>query len=242
MVLPQPSKLKSRVRFPYPAPTNTFKMRFIVDNPNDMIQSYWIEGKFYEQEELENIKKYLKPKLKYLDIGANIGNHAIYFDKELDAEIVYVIEPLPRAYTLLLQNIALNYCHSVNLDYIGMLVGDKRSNYKILQEPRGNLGGTSFIEDNNGTFKCIPGDDIFSKIDLDLIKIDVENMEKEVLFGLRQTIEKNKPMLYIEIRDVNYDWFKKWLIENNYVVLEVLSTYETYTNLLVSSKDKILGP
>lgn len=214
-------------------------MRFILDNANDIIQECWARGVFYEQDELEKISKYLNSGLTYLDVGANIGNHCIYFDKILKANKVYVIEPFPRAYKLLLENAALNYCHSINFDYLGLLFGDKEATYTSSNAPRDNLGNTEFYESANGNFKCITGDSIFENIKLDFIKIDVENMEKEVLAGLAKTIEYNRPIMYVEVRAANYEWFKDWLVQNNYSVLEVLTTFNDYTNLLVvSNKEK----
>ena len=99
-------------------------IRWMLDNPNDTIQKHLANNRFFEIQDLEFMKQFIDSNTVIIDIGANIGNHSVYFSKFTDAKTIYVIEPIPRAYKLLLANIALNYCHNINSDFIGLALGD----------------------------------------------------------------------------------------------------------------------
>jgi hypothetical protein len=62
---------------------------------------------FYELELLEYAAACGPRGGVFIDVGANIGNHTVYFGKFL-ADFVLAIEPSPIAVRCLLRNIALN--------------------------------------------------------------------------------------------------------------------------------------
>jgi FkbM family methyltransferase len=207
-------------------------MRFIITNPNDFIQSHWLHNKFYEQAEMSYAKQFVPVSPVIVDVGANVGNHAIFFDKEYQASKVYVFEPNPDAYQVMLMNSALNYCHSIDFSYLGVILGDTNG----VAEPNGysadNMGDASYTV-GKGTVAMVPGDSLFANIHIDLIKIDVEGMDKAVLMGFADTIKNSRPTIYIEIRDTNDAWFNEWIVNNGYSIAAVLSEYETYKNYLI---------
>ena len=53
---------------------------------------------------------------------------------------------------------------------------------------------------------------------IDLIKIDVEGFEFEVLCGAKETIEKYKPVIVIEVFKKNKIRLNEWCKINNYIV------------------------
>lgn len=215
-------------------------MRFIIDNPNDAIQNYLMRGSWYDEDNLKLIKKYCPPSAVIIDVGANVGNHTVYFSKNLDAKTIYVIEPVPTAYKLLLCNIALNYCHNVNVDHIGLALGDREcAGYPYTAYGRDNLGSTrmfpverpmDFIEAYRGVFKEEPmqhptvqivrGDSLFADEHIDFIKIDVEGMEIVCLEGFKETIRRSRPKIFIEIAQGNLTEFHAWLQSNDYQIIE----------------------
>ena len=203
-------------------------LRFVFDDLQDGIQVSLYNGRFWEEDELDKIAKYIKKDAVILDIGANIGNHAIYFDKFVEPKVVYVFEPLSRAITMMLQNITLTYSHKINVDYIGMALGSKEC-YTIPDTTcEHNLGATTLrhilpeenIDLENYGIKTITGDSIFENSVVDFIKIDVEGMEFEVLEGLSKTITKNKPIIFVEVHVLKKPKLKQWLEDNNYYIVE----------------------
>lgn len=223
-----------------------FKPKWILDNTEDCVQEIMNRGEFYEADFLEEMRKYVKPNSVIADIGANIGNHTVYFSKFFDAKEIYVIEPIARSYRLLLANIALNYCHNVNVDYIGLALGHTQmTGYPALIYGDKNLGGMRLnpvpytdININNKHLvdyepvQIVTGDSIFENIHLDFLKIDVETMEMVVLEGLVKTIEKCHPRIFIEVEQGNQDDFEEWMKSTNYEYLFTDYTRGVYNHMI----------
>jgi len=216
-------------------------LRFVYDDLQDGIQLDLYNGKFWEEDELDKISKYIKKDAVIIDVGANIGNHAIYFDKFVEPKVVYVFEPLSRAITMLLQNIALTYSHKINVDYIGMALGSKECYTVPHTTVEHNLGATTLreilpeenIDIENFGVKTIAGDSIFENRIVDFIKIDVEGMEFEVLKGFANTIKKNKPIIFIEVHVPEQPKLHQWLSDNDYYIVECT---DNNVNFLIKSK------
>ena len=205
-------------------------IRWMLDNPNDTIQKHLANNRFFEIQDLEFMKQFIDSNTVIIDIGANIGNHSVYFSKFTDAKTIYVIEPIPRAYKLLLANIALNYCHNINSDFIGLALGDKECiGYPVLLYGKDNLGSSTLspipydpsAQNTLDPVSIVTGDSLFNDIHVDFIKMDVEKMEIVALAGLKQTIDRCRPKMFIEVCKENYEDFDQWIKDNDYFIHSV---------------------
>jgi len=78
----------------------TAKMR--VNNPNDLIQRTHLRGQFFEADSLEKLHRLIKvPEPHILEVGANIGNHVVWYAQNLNAARIYPVEPNPCALKIL---------------------------------------------------------------------------------------------------------------------------------------------
>lgn len=211
-------------------------MKFIIDEPDDIIQQYWARNSFYEENELKHMAQHIKPQSIIVDVGANIGNHAMWFDKNVNPKKIFVFEPHPRAISLMLQNAAYNYCHTICFDYIGCALGKKQEKCVFKEYQLKNLGGTKLKTQDDGFIDVFPGDHIFENYPVDFIKIDVEGMELDVLQGFEKTIKKFKPTIFIEIDNNNEELFKNNIFEYGYEIINVFCMYTTCKNYLIKSK------
>jgi len=207
----------------------------------EYIHRHWKNGYFYEQFELNYIKDMLGSNRRIVDVGANIGNHAIYFDKIMNSEVIYVIEPNEQLYCILLQNVALNYCHKVNVDYLGLALGYEENNCFIENEEMiecNNFGLSKINLNKTGNVSVMRGDSLFCDIPIDLLKIDVEGMELQVLQGFEKTINRYKPVLYLEIQNDNNEVIMNYINKICYKVVKKFNTTqnEGYTNYILISK------
>ncbi len=135
------------------------------------------------------------------DIGANIGNHTVYFGKMMGVGRVLCFEPQPVCYATLTTNIDLNGLSNHATAY-NCMVGAVTGNGRIARFNSRNLGGTAFEPAVDGTVPMFALDDVISADDLaalDLIKIDVEGMQGEVLKGAEGVLDARKPALWVEI-------------------------------------------
>ncbi|MEX0348672.1 MAG: FkbM family methyltransferase [Paracoccaceae bacterium] len=210
---------------------------FAVARGGDHIQNHLRQGRFYESEELDLIKQHFPLGGEFVDIGANVGNHSIFVAAFLAPSKIVPFEPNPAAYKLLIANIAANGFRDVfDLSHLGYGLSDHPADGFAMHARRRNLGSARMVE-GAGDISTIVGDVALQDTTPDLIKIDVEGMELQVLQGLRQTIERAKPKIFIEVDDVNDAAFLDWMDKSGYETVQTLRRYDINQNYLIQSRE-----
>lgn len=209
---------------------------FCTDVENDPIQRNHRKGKFYEISELETIKQEFEEGSTFVDIGANVGNHSIFAAAFMNADRVIPIEPNPRAYRLLIQNVLLNKLEQVvDLTKLGVGLSDQLSSGFSVEKRKRNIGAAKLIENGGGSLRVFPADDLLADVDPGFVKIDTEGMEMRVLTGLKRTIERCAPKMMVEVDTENDDEFQTWLKASGYTVKSVNQRYKRNRNYLIVS-------
>ncbi len=174
--------------------------KFYVPNyPTDLIQSIIVDnGTFYEIDVLKKLQPYIKKNAVILDIGANIGNHSVYWAVKSDAKRIYSFEPVKDFFKILKKNVEINNLNQkIKIFNIGL--SNQKINGSISFYDRRNIGGTPVKQNPNGNLLLDKLDNIKIKENaVDFVKIDVEGHELEVLQGARETLIKYKPIIFIE--------------------------------------------
>jgi len=155
----------------------------------------------YEAEELALLSGWLRergPRAGVcLDIGANIGNHALFFSSLFDK--VFAFEPNPATFRLLAINAGL--AGNIRCFEFGLCERDGEASFAT---PALNVGGTRMVEgEAQRDAKRIPIRRLDSVAEIAaerivLIKIDVEGNELAVLKGAAETIGRCKPIVIFE--------------------------------------------
>ena len=148
-----------------------------------------------------------------IDIGANIGNHTLFFCNELNPNRVYAFEAVKDTFMILQRNIKLN-----NLDdraeAFCLGLSDKGAKGEIADTYTDNIGATSLKEgDGDIVFKRL---DDFDYENVRFIKIDVEGMELQVLKGGENTIRKNRPYIMMESFSQSFEYDSEYLRKMGY--------------------------
>lgn len=167
----------------------------------DLIQEIIARGAdFFEADELEYLRNtFLQDGNVILDIGANIGNHTVFFSKICNAEKVYAFEPIAETYDTLCRNISLNHIEKRVVAY-NVALGNVTGKAKIKKFDSHNIGGTQIEEVDDGNIVMKKLDDYeFERIDF--VKIDVEGYEYNLLRGAESTLSNHSPIIFIEIFD-----------------------------------------
>jgi len=153
-------------------------------------------GSFMDERPLQKTRKYINAESVVLDAGANIGNHTIFFSKICKARMVYSFEPLKTVFSMLEKNLELNGITHVSRHNLAL---GASSGFATIQGcTSANIGSTKFGMDDRGDFEVITLDSMDLK-QLDFCKVDVEGMQLEFLKGAINTLERCKPVIWIEM-------------------------------------------
>lgn len=179
---------------------NATNIRFYLPNGNsDSIQREIIRtSSFYQGGMLSKVfsRVKLKENPVIVDVGANIGNHTLYFSKVLDASKVYSFEPNYNTFSVLLKNIEINSLESV-VSAFQSGVGSKKTMARNTGHKITNSGGNKVMEDENGDIEIVRLDDL-SLGEVDFLKVDVEGNGGSVVSGGLRLIEKLRPVILME--------------------------------------------
>lgn len=155
---------------------------------------------FVESDMLYELNKYIPNRAVILDIGANIGNHSVFWAMH-GAKKIYAFEPVHATYRMLLKNIEINQMQEIIIPQ-NIALGDEKTSGEISSVCTNNIGGTSIKSSQNANNYSL----IIERLDninlgeqrIDFCKIDVEGFEKKTLNGMKKTLQKYKPVVFIE--------------------------------------------
>ncbi len=181
------------------------KYGYMLYNKNDRYigRSIEVYGEFSELE-VEFFKKVCRVGSTVIEVGANIGAHTIALSKLVGSGgRVYAFEPQRVVFQTLCANLALNSIVNVEAFHMALSYEDGSILIPDLDySKKGNFGGVEIEKFQDGyRVKKMKLDNILelkSLKRLDLLKIDVEGMERDVLLGAKSLIKKFQPIMYIE--------------------------------------------
>ena len=177
----------------------------------------------YAKAELEGLKDCIFNKIDTqksvcLDVGANIGNHTLYFAQFFNQ--VYSIEPHPEIFELLKFNV--RKYNNVKVFQFGL--SNKNDEMIIATDQDTSYGSSSLRNKVNSKFgkdaddfnvKVKKFDDFFNQINeennISFVKLDVENHELKALQGMKKTLKQNSPIICFEQHENQFDNFGKEL-------------------------------
>ena len=162
----------------------------------------------YDNEEERSYQKLLslvKSDFVCIDAGANIGYLSLRMGQHAKEGTVIGFEPDPVNYQRASENLALNSLSNVFIHNLGL--GSENGEVSMEIRSEHNLGGNRIGKPGaNGRVVPITTIDFFFNevsLRIDLIKIDVEGYEWKMLQGARKILERDHPILFIEIDDDN---------------------------------------
>lgn len=154
---------------------------------------------------LRDILSVLQP-VTSLDIGANIGNHAVVIGDFSQRLVAF--EPVLPVFQLLRANLERNLGERALVCNVAL--SDSNGCLSISVSKEGNLGASS-LESVEGSveatsIQAVVGDEFLEMHGIqsvDFVKIDVEGHEKKALCGLHKTIKSSQPLVMLEWRHPN---------------------------------------
>lgn len=155
----------------------------------------------YEPFETRFIKSRIKPRMRVVDLGANVGYYTLIMAKLVGPKgRVYAFEPNPENFALLKKNVEANGYGNVSL--ANFAVSDKAKKEKLFLS-EDNLGGHHLT--NRGDYKkfttvqTVVLDKFFSNegMKIDFVKMDIEGSEPRAMKGMKKILRSNPRMQLI---------------------------------------------
>jgi len=145
-----------------------------------------------------------------LDLGANIGVMTVHLAERFPHAKIHAVEPLQPNMAVLKYTVEKSKVRNV-IPYQTAL-GDKECTLEMVLPKDGatRLHGLSHVlhdsietwnEGERFTVPCTTVDLLFSHLDIQGVKIDVENFEFFVLQGAQAMLQRCKPIVYAELWD-----------------------------------------
>jgi FkbM family methyltransferase len=173
-------------------------------SPSSMSAEMWVNPQYLRKEtelslRVSNICN--QKTFTVVDVGANIGVFSLSIAKFFPDAEIHAIEPHPRVSRYLKKNINLNqsriYTHTCAL-------GSKTSEVKISNKHADDMNEIILDTSKPGTTISMQTlDSMFEGMDIWILKIDVEGMEKEVLVGATSVLKRTNNII-IEVDEENY--------------------------------------
>lgn len=160
--------------------------------------------RWYEQDLLEDAYQRLRGQGGYaIDVGAHIGNHTLWFTKVCGLSVVAVEPNLDNAVHLH-SHVRMNG-KADKVEIYNVALGASEGRGRIKPGPEGNTGMARVELDEGGSVAVVTLDSIAETARMfnperraALIKIDVEGSAMDVLAGAVETLERDRPLLYVE--------------------------------------------
>lgn len=204
---------------------------FALDDPDDHVQRHLVRGRFYEADLLPTHGDLVWMRSTVLDVGANVGNHTVWYALRTRAARVYPFEPNPPTAALLRDTVESNGLAKVDLTHLGKGVGSRRRDLYVHAAPgEHNLGGTSLRKQGDVAVAVHPLDGLDFEGPISLVKIDVEGMELQVLDGAEALVAEHRPGLAVEVRTKHLAAFWAWVEAHDYHVVRAHKMYADNVN------------
>jgi FkbM family methyltransferase len=176
----------------------------IIDSDKVVSHALSLYGE-WAMDEIMLLSRLILPGMCVLDIGAFIGTHSLSFSKFVGEKgQVYSFEPRKEIFSILSKNLSINDCK--NVIALNLALADRKRNLDLQSMNLNgfmNFGGLS-LEGNVAALNSDTYEINISTIDsldikkIDIIKIDVEGMERSVLNGAVEKILRDRPIIFCE--------------------------------------------
>jgi FkbM family methyltransferase len=172
-------------------------------------------GIFYEQNLLNKVKSFNKEGI-YVDLGANVGNHSLFFGLFCPSTKIISIEAEPEIAKVLEHNLSRNIPEKYEI--INKAVSDFNGFVEMDGLVQRNVGGTSINSKGVGNVECVTLDDILGNLtNVAVLKMDIEGEEHNAIRKSEKFFSNNSPVVIAELKDRNqFNEFKSLIGKYGY--------------------------
>lgn len=177
----------------------------------------------YEEKDASMILRLVPEQGVVFDVGANMGWYSLLIARQVKGCKIHAFEPIPKTYSYLTQNIKLNEAASVVAHHFGLSDERKDLTFYFYPEGSGNASSANLSERTDAeliTCHVERLDDFAAtnKLRVDFIKCDVEGAELFAFLGAKETLQRDKPIVFTEM-------LRKWAAKFDYHPNEIIDLF-----------------
>lgn len=169
------------------------------DLREDPVSDAFRGGRFYEEPALAMMGRWMPRGGTFVDVGAHVGNHALFMLRHGGALRAIPFEhnrfAIEALRALMKANDLTDRVDDAHLGFGLAEEAGKREAKGGKRNPFVNRLKRGFDE----PVKVRPGDALLREADVDMVKIDVNGEEREVLKGLKKTLKRKRPLLVVDM-------------------------------------------
>jgi len=217
---------------------------FFTYGASDLISNSLAVYGEWAHEELEFLKKFIRPNDRIADVGSFIGTHTASFSHLVGSQgNIFCFEPNPVSHFLLNLNICANGLDNVLVSSSALGALNCKARLSVCPS---NNGASSLlqVEDHNyfANVRQSTFDRHFSNISVSLIKIDAEGFEPLILRGAMNSIKKDLPIIYCEVNSLSAGArLFRWAGISNYLVYGAVFDAFNPSNFFLNKEDIFFG-
>ncbi len=178
----------------------------VVPASNNLMTPFVLkEQQDWFEEEIKFIRKFLKPDMHVIDIGANYGLYTLSSAKKIGNEgKLWAFEPTGSVAECLSESIKVNNFKNITLLKAGLSNHDGEA--KLSLNPNAELNSLNTPVDENSKFETIELKTLDSSLEefewdsIDFIKLDAEGEEVRILEGGSKCLDKLSPVVMYELK------------------------------------------
>jgi FkbM family methyltransferase len=191
---------------------------------HDHVQRHIYYQGVYEPIESYLFSRLLQPGMTVVDAGANIGQYSLLASTRIGPSgTVYAFEPVPKNLKRLINHLIINSVTNVRANNVGLWHEDTTIELGVPGDQTGNDGSFSVggVRDTllpAVIARAVRLDHFLTEqkcLRVDLIKMDIEGSELFALQGMQAILERDRPILLVEINEsastrMGYDTKECW--------------------------------
>lgn len=183
----------------------------------DHITRAFKRGHFYEEDFLQVIADGYAGEGVFVDVGAFVGNHSVFFAKHCRPSHVIAFEPFPETFSLLRHNVLINQL-SGKVACLNKAVSDAPGTLSMSVVSKKNRGMNRLDEQGSTSVEVTTLDRELSHLEspITFLKIDAEGHGSNVIRGAKTLIERDKPVIAVEVDPEPLDRISDLLAELGY--------------------------
>lgn len=214
-------------------------------HPDEHQQRQLSRGRFYEQDLLDYLGFICPAPGVFIDCGANIGNHTLFFSECLSRRVV-AVEPSPLALEILELNLGVNGIENVTV--IPSALSNQPGTGRLQKAVAGNIGTSRLVKVEqsesgaNGTIQITTLDRIWESLPIttrqqgcSLIKLDLEGSELPALKGATSLLTTERPQILAEaVNEAERSRLRSFLAQYGYTEVAKFGVTPIYHYVILS--------